>query len=252
MKRTLGALSVLLLLGLLVPPAMASDSTPPDVYKLSTSFRPRIGLHAIPVKFVWGATDASGICQYVLNTAVRRPGQSYGPVTAVPLPTPTTTTAVRWERPSNSYYYSLDAYDCAGNATIGGQSLELNSGRVEESAFSLVGASWTSESQASASGGSVAYATSDGDSASFVTCRIRRFGLVMTKGPDRGSIDIYVDGDLWKAGLSLNSPTVQPRHIVYQFRFGGRVEYNRRIEIVKSGGGRIDLDALVTLSSYFC
>jgi hypothetical protein len=91
----------------------------------------------------------------------------------------------------------------------------------------------------------VSYATANGNSASY-TFTGKRIGLVTVKGPDRGSVDIYIDGTLKKSALSLYSSSVGYRKMVYQQAW--TTAGTHTIRIVKAAGTRIDLDALVTLS----
>jgi hypothetical protein len=218
----------------------STDTTPPTITKKPTpQFTSSIGTTTVPVKLSWAATDTSGICQYILSESVNGGGWA-----TVPLASATATTVTRQQTPGSKYVYSLQANDCANNRTstsAPGYTL----GKAEQIAATFAGTSWTPQSLSSASGGSVSYATVNGDSASY-TFTGNRIGLVTVKGPDRGSINIYVDGVLKKSALSLNTSSVGYRKLVYQQ--GWSTAGTHTIRIVKTAGTRIDLDALVRLS----
>jgi hypothetical protein len=70
-------------------------------------------------------------------------------------------------------------------------------------------------------------------------------GLVMAKGPDRGSARIYVDGVL-NAVVNTYSATRQSRIIVWQRALGKGTHIVKVVNLATAGHPRIDLDGVLT------
>ena len=96
------------------------------------------------------------------------------------------------------------------------------------------------------SGGSLAYSTAAGASATF---RFTGYsiGLVAYRGPNRGSAAIYVDG-VRTATISLHATTYASRQIVYATHWATNGTHTIRIvNLGTAGHSRVDVDAFVRL-----
>ncbi len=74
----------------------------------------------------------------------------------------------------------------------------------------------------------------------------RGFAIVGPRSSKRGSFYVYVDG-VKKATVSERSSTTAYKRVLYASTpaYGTHV-----IKIVAAGGGRIDIDAIVTITGY--
>jgi hypothetical protein len=102
---------------------------------------------------------------------------------------------------------------------------------------------WRSSTNASASSGTQRYTAAGGATATITLTGARQFAVVGPRSSTRGSFRVYVDGTLVATVTERASATAY-RRILY---VGGVTTGTHRIEIVASGNGRIDLDAVLAL-----
>ncbi|MDQ1324393.1 MAG: hypothetical protein QG587_1729, partial [Chloroflexota bacterium] len=95
------------------------------------------------------------------------------------------------------------------------------------------------------SGDSVKGTSASGGSATF-TYTGRGFAIVGPRSSTRGKFKVYVDG-AYRATVSERSSSAQYRRVLY----AASLAHGRHtVRIVAAGGGRIDLDAILTLTGY--
>jgi hypothetical protein len=225
------------------------DTTAPTVQPPEQSFSSgaTLGTSTVPVKLNWSATDAqSGVSQYRLQQSTN--GGSYANVS---LSQATTTSISRSLSPGNAYGFRVQAQDGAGNWSDWVQGPEFVVDAHQESANTVTyGGTWAQQTSASAYGGTLKYAQTNGASARFDFTG-RSVAWVATKGPDRGKVEVWVD-DVKIKTTDLYSSTEQPRKVVFS---GHWVEPGAHTVEVRalgtknssSAGTRVDVDAFVVL-----
>ena len=104
---------------------------------------------------------------------------------------------------------------------------------------------WTTSRNSNHSGGTVKGTSTSGRSATFVYTG-RSFAIVGPRGTTRGKFKVYVDG-VYKVTVSERASSTQYRRVLYSLSLP---QGRHTIKIVAAGSGRIDLDALLTMSGY--
>jgi len=104
---------------------------------------------------------------------------------------------------------------------------------------------WSVKKSSSHSGGSVTGTSTKGKSVSY-TYTGRAFAIVGPRGSTRGAFKVFVDG-VKVAKVSERASRTQYRRVLYARNL---VSGTHTIRIVAAGGGRIDLDAILTLGGY--
>jgi beta-N-acetylhexosaminidase len=227
--------------GLTGPPA---DTTAPTVkapvshlYSVS-----RLGSTTSPVRTYWSATDLCGISRYTLQRQVN--GGSWVTQT---LGSGTSTSIRQSLSFGSAYRYRVRGTDGAGNAGVWryGPSFKPMLTQQSSSAVSYHG-TWHTVSNSYASGGSLAYATASGASATY-TFTGDAVSWVAYRGPNRGSAAVYVDG-VYRATVSLYSAAYYAKQIVYAIHWAANGSHTIRIvNLATSGHPRVDVDAFVRL-----
>jgi hypothetical protein len=152
----------------------------------------------------------------------------------------------------------MTAEDCAGNAArvdIWADSqltvTQENNGYANSDSpspgrFTYTG-TWATTTCACASWGAMRKTTAKGASFTFTRTYQRddHVGLVMAKGPGRGSADVYVDG-LKVATINTYASANKNRVIVYDKWMSAGTHTVRVVNLATAGHSRIDLDAVLT------
>jgi beta-N-acetylhexosaminidase len=220
------------------------DTTAPTVKAPASQLyaESTLGSTTSPVRTDWSATDACGISRYTLERRVN--GSSWAGQT---LATGTSTSVRQSLGFGSTYRYVAKATDGAGNTSgwAYGPSFKALLTQQSGSGATYHG-TWHTVSNAYASGGSLAYSTTSGASATF---RFAGYAVswVAYRGPNRGSAAIYVDG-VYKKTVNLYSATYHARQVVYATHWAGNGTHTMTIEnLGTSGHSRVDLDAFVRL-----
>jgi hypothetical protein len=199
-----------------------------------------LGTTTVPVRLSWCATDpGSGIARYQLDQSTD--GHTFA---AVALPSARTTSLSRSLTAGHRYGFRIRATD--GDGSIGSYAGGLTSlvTRTQETATSVhYSGTWSSANSTTASSGKVRYTTKANASATF-SFTGRAFALVSPTSSIRGSIKVYVDGTL-VATVSEKTSTAAARRVVYARLVSAGTH---TLKLVAVGNGRVDLDALLTLS----
>jgi len=119
-------------------------------------------------------------------------------------------------------------------------------GRYQNTSSSIVySTGWSTSRNTRHSGDSVKGTSTSGRSATF-TYTGRGFAIVGPRSPTRGKFKVYVDG-AYRATVSERASSTQYRRVLY----AASLAHGRHtVRIVAAGGGRIDLDAILTLTGY--
>ncbi|HEU0244919.1 MAG TPA: tandem-95 repeat protein, partial [Candidatus Limnocylindrales bacterium] len=104
---------------------------------------------------------------------------------------------------------------------------------------------WRTHTTSSASGGSERYTSQNGAYAEITVTNVRAFAIVGPKSATRGSFKVFVDGTLVKT-VSERASSTAYRRVLYVRGVASGMSHLIRIQC--TGTGRIDLDAILTLS----
>jgi hypothetical protein len=199
----------------------------------------------------WSATDdSSGVSRYELQQST-----DGGPFADVALSSATQTTITLNLDPAKTYRFQVRAQDGTGNWSGWKQGSAFKVNLLQEIDGQIVyTGSWTTASLSGASGGSVKHASAAGASAKVTFAGGQSVAWVSTKGADRGIADIWVDGAKLKTA-DLYASSTQPRKMIYT-KSGMNPLNSHTIEVrvlgtknASSSGTRVDVDALIVLSS---
>lgn len=152
--------------------------------------------------------------------------------------------------------WNVVAHDCAGNARESpyprGSKVWQEDGfapfppHFPEPTVEYTGA-WTNQTGPWASGGRQRFTSEVGASVSFATEFIahQHVGLVMAKGPGRGSAEIRVDG-VAVGTVNTYAPVNDNRRVVFDQRMDAGVHTIEIVNLATAGHPRIDVDAFLT------
>lgn len=225
-------------------PAPTVDTTPPTVHApVSLPYATRtLGTSTAPVRTTWSASDSCGISGFTLER--RSNGGAWG----VQGLSPSTSTSVAQQLSFGvSYRFVVRATDGAGNLAgwTYGPTFEPLVAQESSSAITYSG-SWPIVGNTYASGGSLAYSTAAGASATYAFTG-RAVSWVADLGPSRGQAKVYIDGT-YAHTVNLYSATFHARQIVYVASWSTNGSHTIRIVNVGTAGhSRVDIDAFVRL-----
>ncbi len=224
----------------------APDTTPPKVSKpTSRLYAPAtLGTATTPVLTQWSATDPCAVSAEMLRR--QSGGNSFATQT---LSSPRASSIRQSLAFATTFRYAARATDGAGNVSAFSYGATLVPRVSQQSGPGVTfGGTWHTVAVTDASGGSVAYSTARGASASF------RFtgtsvSWVAARGPGRGLAAVYVDGT-YRATISLASTTYRARQVVYAASWSASGVHTLRIvNLGTAGHPRVDVDAFVRLTT---
>lgn len=238
--------SALVLSAVVGPPAHASakDFDPPQVNvdagaQLITGSTLSDGgrAPAVQARATWSAYDADGICSqqidyydYVNDESVSK---SLAP------------TVRSYRLPLLVGYYMdfyITATACSGDLTPTSTYGELYVQLAQEGSAEL-STGWRTETCTCYSLGGALRSTRSGAKATYPFYG-SSLALVMSKGPNRGSVTVFVDGAR-RATVDLASPTAAHRVLVWSKRWP--VDGSHTVQLVTNSAARVDLDGFVTV-----
>jgi hypothetical protein len=210
-----------------------------------------LGTSTVPVKLAWSATDNdSGVARYEVQQST-----DGGPFTDVALASATQTSATLNLDPAKTYRFQVRAQDVAGNWSGWKQASAFKVNLLQEIDGQIVYAgTWTPVSLSGASGGGVNHASAAGASAKLTFAGGSSVAWVAPKGADRGVAEVWVDGAKVKSA-DLYASSAQPRKMIYaKSQMNPLVSHSIEVRVLgtknaSSSGTRVDIDALVVLSS---
>jgi beta-N-acetylhexosaminidase len=225
--------------------APAPDTTAPTVKAPDSHFASvtRLGSTTVPVYTGWSASDPCAISGYTLE---RRTNSGSWAVQG--LASPRTTSIAQSLTIGSTYRYVLKATDGAGNTSgwTYGPSFRPLLAQQSASGVSYRG-TWHTGVSSDVSGGSLAYSTASGASASYTFAGFA-ISWVAYRGPTRGSAAVYVDG-VRRATINLHSSSYHASQIVYAIHWSTSGTHTITIvNLGTSGHPRVDVDAFVRLA----
>jgi hypothetical protein len=148
---------------------------------------------------------------------------------------------------SKDYRWKVRTTDTANRVGAYRSSLVSRITRIQNTSAAIVySGTWATSTTTKASGGSERYTNQAGAAATIVVTNVRSFAIVGPKSSTRGSIKVFVDGTLVKTVSERASTTVY-RRVLYARSLTSGIGVSHTIRIESAGGGRIDLDAILTL-----
>ena len=212
------------------------DSTVPTATTPKPSLRTGIGLDTasttqrLMIRLSWtGADSASGIASYDVQ-------RSYDDAAYETIKSATTATSLDWTMYlGHSYKFRVRARDKAGN--VGAWTTAYSwSGSLRQNSYASVvyAGSWTTSSNAENSGGSVKSSSSAGASASLAFSG-RAIGLVTTLGPNRGAVQVWVDGAL-AATIDTYADAEAYRQVVFNKTWSSYASHTIKLVVVGTAG----------------
>ncbi|HLM16488.1 MAG TPA: Ig-like domain-containing protein, partial [Acidimicrobiia bacterium] len=196
-----------------------------------------LGDGTMRVALTWAGTDIgpSGIQSYDIQR--KRDSGAYETVGSA------TSASFNWAvTPGHTYVFRIRARDKAGNvgAWKAGPILTAALTQQSSSAVSYAGPT-TSTSFSEYSGGSQRYLAAAGASASYTTTA-RSLSFVTTKGPNRGSARIYIDGVLVTT-VNLNTSGYTYRFVAFATTWSTAATHTIKVVSVGTPVARVDVDA---------
>ena len=226
------------------------DRTAPVVGTPSVTLRKGVTLASastgspVPVTISWSRFDAGGapIHHYLVERSTDG-GSTWQTVSS----TGTATSLATTVPVAGTVRFRASGVDTATNvgASVAGRTLTARLVQQSSSTITYKG-TWTKVASSSLSGGTAKYAKAKGASASYAFTG-RSAALVMTKGPGRGMVKVYVNG-VRVATVDLLRSATQARAVVWQQTWSSSVP--RTVKVVVSGTSgrpRVDLDALIVI-----
>jgi hypothetical protein len=219
-------------------------SVPKDLYKpastapVQTISGQTIGSNTVVVHLAWTGTDRGyGIKSFELWQSVN--GHSYTKIKTTSGHSASVTTKV-----GSSYRFRVRATDKVGNVGSYAYGSKFKVNLYQESSASY-SSPWIYLTGSAYSGGHARTTTTAGLSASFTSIG-RTFSWVSSRGPTRGTADVYIDGVLVRH-ITLTLSVNTYRYLAYSVTFAGSALHT--VKIVYTGGltKRIDVDAFIVL-----
>jgi len=229
-------------------PAVVFDRTAPTAgaprVRLSASSLPSSAATAgVAATLTWSATDRGGAGVSSHDIRVSRDGGAFTDLALGVTGTSRGVTLV----PGHDYHFEVRARDAAGNVgawTAGGS---FRGALLQQNAAAVrYGGPWHDASASRYSGGSMRYATTAGAAAT-LTFTGRGVAFVTSRGPDRGSVNVYLDGTL-VARLDIHAATASARIVAWSRTWAGTGTHTLKLVVVGTAGHpRIDIDAFEIL-----
>ncbi|HUG31196.1 MAG TPA: N-acetylmuramoyl-L-alanine amidase [Candidatus Limnocylindria bacterium] len=216
------------------------DLSAPTTTKPKASLRANTTLKGgqLRVKLTWTGTDAgpAGVASYDVRRS--RDGKAYSTIA-----TGLTNPSLGWPiEPGHTYRFQVRARDKAGNVGAWKTGPLLKPALVQQSSTAIkYQGSTKSTSYRKYSGGSQRYLGAAGSSATFTTSA-RNISFVTTRGLNRGSAKVYIDGVL-AATLDLAADTNTFRFVAFSKTWSSVGTHTIRIVSVGTPVPRVDIDA---------
>jgi hypothetical protein len=190
----------------------------------------------------WSASDVSGIDGYTLQRQVDGGGWA-----SVGLGSPTAGSVVQGSEFGHLYRYRALATDGNGNSGSWSYGPPFRPYLYQENGSAIAWSSgWTDTANSTASGGRLRFAKASGAAATY-TFTGSGVAWLSSRGPDKGSAKVYVDG-VYMTTVNLYASTFLSRQIVYSVSWGSNGTHRIGILVLgTSGHPRVDVDAFARL-----
>ncbi|HET7182376.1 MAG TPA: hypothetical protein VFI15_09115, partial [Candidatus Limnocylindrales bacterium] len=230
--------------GPIVAATVKVDNTAPKATTPKPSLRTGLALETtstaqrLLMRITWTGTDAdSGIATYDVQ-------RSYDGAAYATIASATTATSLDWTMtPGHTYKFRVRARDKAGNVGAWTTAYSWHAYLRQNSYSSIAYAgTWATSSAAQASGGSVKSSSTAGASAT-LTFSGRAIGLVTTLGPNRGAVQVWVDGVL-SATIDTRADADAFKRVVFSKGWSSYATHTIKLVVVGTAGRpKVDLDA---------
>ncbi len=202
----------------------------------------------VPMRLSWcGVAATSASVKGYRITQSTNGGASYP--TVVKSAT-TATSSTRGLATSRTYAWLVRTTDSKGRTGAYTPSLTSRLTRYQENSSRISYSSgWKTSSNSRYSGKKERYTSKAGATATITVTNVRAFAIVASKARGRGSFHVYVDGvRVTSAAISEKRSKTQWRKVLYVRGLSSGAGVSHRIVVKAVGNGRIDLDAILTLS----
>ena len=201
---------------------------------------------SVPMKLSWcGVTASSTSVRSYKVIQSTNSGSSY-PTTLFSSTTGRSST--RYLAVSRDYRWKVRTVDKAGRTGSYRSSLVSRVTRYQDTSSRITyTGSWGSSRTSNASAGSERYTTRAGAAATITVTNVRGFAIIGPRSSTRGSFKVHVDGVLVKT-VSERASSLVYRRVLYARNVTSGTGVSHTIRIESVGGGRIDVDAILTLS----
>jgi hypothetical protein len=149
--------------------------------------------------------------------------------------------------PGHAYRFAIRARDRAGNvgAWIAGPT--VGAALVQQSSTAIAYAGTWNVGESDDYSASFDRFSFDAGAAAKYTFTARGIGFVATRGPDRGAVRVYLDGDL-VATVDTHASSLEFRYVAWSRTWASAGTHTLKLVVVGSAGRpRVDLDALEVL-----
>ena len=147
-------------------------------------------------------------------------------------------------RVGSAYRFRVTARDEPGNTSAAVDSPTVTTSlHPDGSTLARYRSGWRTVASSSALGGKLHTTSTAGASLSFAFSG-RSFALVSTRGPSRGTVEVWVDGTLART-VDLRRASIRSRVVVFSTAWTSKASH--RIRIVVVGSRRVDIDGFVVV-----
>ena len=206
----------------------------------------------VAVRITWSATDnpgGSGIARYEVQRS-NNGGTTWAAEATSALATAKTLSLTPGTSATTNYRLRVRAVDVAGNvgAYATGPAFRIALTQQNTAAVIYTG-TWTTSTDTTASGGSQAFATTAGATATY-TFTGSNIGWAAVRASDRGRAEVRIDGALISTVDLYQAGTPSTRRVAFQRAMTPGVPHTIEVRVLgtkttASTGTRVDLDAFV-------
>jgi len=203
----------------------------------------------VPLGVSWCGVTASPSTVRGYTVQESNTGGSTWPTTAI-LTATTATSTTRYLSVGTSYQWHAKTIDSSNRTGAYRASLTAKVGLYQESNTAITYGTtgvWNPSTTTSAAGGAERATSNKGASASITLTNVRQVAIVGPRSATRGSFEVWVDGAK-VATVSEKATATVYRHLLYVRGLTSGVGVTHIVKIVAVGDGRIDLDAILSLS----
>ncbi len=202
----------------------------------------------VPLTVSWCGITASGssVKGYRLDQSTNA-GVTF-PSTITPATTATSMT--RSATPGTSYAWQVRTTDSLNRVSTFVSSLTSRVAVVQDSSTAIhYSSGWSTASRKSYSGGRERYTSKAGATATLTVTNVRSIAIVASKGTGRGSFNVYVDGaKVTSSAISEKASASAWRRVLFVKGLSSGAGVSHTVQFRAVGNGRVDLDAILTLS----
>jgi hypothetical protein len=212
------------------------DTTAPKAIVPKPNLRTGVALNTasatqrLLVRLYWSGSDVgSGVASYDVQRSYDGAAYTYI-ANEIPVPSLDVTMNI-----GHTYMFRVRSRDKAGNVGAWTAAYSWGTALRQNSYSSMVyGGSWSTTSAVDASGGSYKASSSPGASATLAFSG-RAIGLVSLVGPDRGAVQVWVDGAL-AATVDTRSDTTIYRQVIWSKTWTSYGSHTIKLVVVGTAG----------------